>query len=305
MSAKAILPGACLLLWLCGSVTAADSFLPSNPNAPAEPQAPGSPMPSVPPMPPAGVPMPEQLPRPNEAPIAAITEQPALPPGTVCSPWTGPGGTGCCGPVGGNGPIMSEIYVRNGMNFPVAGGIFNNVTSMGYILSVGGRSLFFNPCGSKAWTIEFGIDYMYNSGGKDYEEFDIFGVFSTVRDHHRAAFHLAAGRELYLFAPAYQNNFNWRMGWDVGGRYGAERVNLNFTQDPPNANLPIDFTRRSDTFGAAFVAIHTDMEYPLAGCRTFVAGIRGEWAYNWSEVIPTYDSFLQDVNIMFNFGMKF
>ncbi len=288
MSAKAILPVTALWMWLCGSAAAQ----------------------TQPPMPPAGVPAGtpagEQLPLPNDAPIPAVTQPPALPAGSVCSPWSGPGGTGCCGPVGGNGPIMSEVFMRHGMNFPVAGGIFNNVTGMGYILSFGGRSLFFNPIGSKAWTVEFGIDYIYNNGGRDYEEFDIFGMFSSIREHHRAAFHLAAGREIYLLTPAYQNNCNWRVGWDVGGRFGAERVNLNVIPDPPNANVPpIGFSRRNDTYLGVLVAFHTDFEYPLPGCRTFIAGIRTEWGYNWSEVIPTIDVDLQDVSVMLNFGIKF
>lgn len=287
MSAKAIVPITCICLWWCGSATA-----------------------QQPPMPPAGAPAKtlaaEQLAKPADAPIAAVTHAPELPAGSVCSPWSGAGGTGCCGPVGGSGPIMSEVFMRHGINLPVAGGIFNNVTSAGYILSVGGRSLFFNPIGSKAWTAEFGIDYIYNSGARDFEEFDIFGMFSSIREHHRAAVHLAGGQEIYLFCPAYQNNFNWRIGWDVGGRFGAERINLNVIPDPPNANLPpIGFSRRNDTYLGVLVGFHTDIEYPLPGCRTFISGVRIEWGYNWSEVIPTIDVDLQDVNISLNFGIKF
>jgi hypothetical protein len=299
MSAKAILPGACILLWLCGAAAA------DGPQIVRSWQPADATQMKQPPMPPAGVPVAEPLPKPSDSPIAAVTEQPALPAGSVCSPWSGPGGTGCCGPVGGNGPIMSEVYIRNGVVLPVAGGIFNNVTGAGYMLSVGGRSLFFDPIGSKAWTAEFGVDYIYNNGTRDFEEFDIFGMFSSIREHHRAAVHIAGGREYYMLTPAYQNNCNWRVGWDVGGRYGAERVNLNVPTDPPVANAPIGFSRRNDTYGGVFVAFHTDFEYPLAGCRTFVAGLRTEWSYNWSEVIPTWDTNEQDVAIMINFGIKF
>lgn len=299
MSAKAILSGAAVLLCLCGTASA------DGPLIVRSWQPPGAAQLTPAPMPPAGVPAAEPLPKPTESPIAAVTEAPALPPGSVCSPWSGPGGTGCCGPVGGNGPIMSELFLRNGFVLPVAGGIFNNVTGVGYMLSVGGRSLFFNPEGSKAWTVEFGVDYIYNNGTRDFEEFNIFGMFASIRDHQRAGVHISGGREYYLLTPAYQNNCNWRVGWDAGGRYGAERVNLNVPSDPPDANNSIGFSRRNDTYGGVFVAFHTDFEYPLAGCRTLVAGLRGEWTYNWSQVIPTIDVNEQDVAVMINFGLKF
>src|SRR5262245_55404194 len=39
-----------------------------------------------------------------------------LPPGSVSSPWCGdqPAGAGCCGPIGANGPLTYELYVRTG-----------------------------------------------------------------------------------------------------------------------------------------------------------------------------------------------
>jgi hypothetical protein len=299
MSAKAIILGACVSLWCCGAATADGPMIVRSWQLPSAEQAPTQQQP----MPPAGVPAVDQLPAPT--PIPAVTERPALPAGSVCSAWNGPGGTGCCGPIGGNGPIMSEIFLRNGAVLPVAGGIFNNVTGVGWMVSAGGRALFFNPIGSRALTAEFGIDYIYNNGTRE-TEFDVLGLFASIREHHRAGVHFAIGEEFYLFTPAYQNNCNWRVGLDVGGRFGAERVNFNVILDNPTAGQnPIDFSRRNNTYSGVVIAFHTDFEYPLAGCRTFVAGLRGEWSYNWSDIIPNIDTNEQDVTIMFTFGLKF
>lgn len=285
MNAKTIVSGVCAALWLGGAASAQSTFLAADspPAAAAEKIAP-----------------------PADAPIPAVTQAPALPAGSVCSPWTGPGGTGCCGPVGAHGPILNEVFLRQGMTFPVAGGIFNNVLAPGYMLSAGGRSLFFNPQGSGAWAIEYGVDYFYNNARKDYEEFDVFGTFVNIRDMHRAAFHISAGREMYLYAPAYQPGRNWRAGADVGGRYGYMRANLNLiAEDPANDPVPIDYSRRSDTFGAVFVAFHTDMILPLNDCLSFIAGVRAEWSYNFTDIIPTWDSDMQEAAILINVGFTF
>lgn len=251
---------------------------------------------------------PEQLSNPPaptaDAPIPAVTQPPQnqLPPGTVTSPWNGPGGTGCCGPVGGNGPIMSELFLRSGVNLPVAGGIFNNATQAGYVQQFGMRTLYFDPIGSKAWTLEGAIVYNYNNGSRSEYEFDIFGTFAQIREFHRAGVHLAFGREYYLFTPGYQCGKNYRAGLDVGGRYGYARANLNVVSEDGQT---IEFDRRSDVYGGVFVAFHTDVEIPLGQCFTFVTGVRTEWGYNFTDIIPTWDSDLQDVNVMLNFGWKY
>src|SRR5262249_47580169 len=157
-------------------------------------------------------------------------------------------------------------------------GIFHNVTGAGYMFSTGARTLFFNPVGSAAWTVEYGLDYIYNNGKNDKAEFDVFGVFVNIRETHRAGVHLAGGREWYLYAPAYQPGRNWRVGLDVGGRWGYERANFNLiAEDPATATVPIDFGRRGDVFGDVIIAFHSDIEWPIDGCRSLFAGVRAEW----------------------------
>lgn len=288
-----------VLAWLSSGVALAQ-----DPKPTSQPESPPTTSPII--SDPLVKPTPGAIPseaKPVDSPIAAVTQEPQLPPGSVCSPWSGPGGTGCCGPIGGNGPILSELFIRSGINLPVAGGIFNNATQAGFIQSFGARSLFFNPVGSSAWTAEFGIDYIFNNGSRPDYEFDIFGIPAQIREYQRAAVHIAFGKEIYMFTPGYQCGRNYRVGLDVGGRYGYSRANFNVVPDDPTQ--PFEFDRRSDVYGGFLVGFHTDVEIPLGPCFTFVTGVRAEWCYNFSDIIPTWDSDLQDVNIMMNFGWKY
>jgi len=308
MSTKAILSRAWVLLWLAGGALPA-----------GEPVRPVSMFQSQPVEPPAAMSTePASPPLQSDAAVPAITQPPALPAGSVCSPWTGPGGTGCCGPVGGNGPILSEYFFRTGVNFLISGNILKQTLQTGTVQSFGGRSLFFNPEGSKAWTAEIGIDYFYNNGGKPNFEYPIDVIsppnrpdiqttlFAGIREYHRAALHVAFGRELFMYAPAYNACRNYRFGWDLGGRYGYSRLNLNvFPENPDDPTERDQFNKRSDTFGTFFVALHADAEFPVFQCKTFVVGIRSEYGYNWTDIVQLFDSDTQEVNIMLNFGLKF
>src|SRR5262249_48141453 len=70
----------------------------------------------------------------------------------------------CCGPIGANGPINTELYIRTGPCLPVGGGIFGHTLKTGWMIDGGGRSLFFNPQLDAAWTIDLGVSNIYNQG---------------------------------------------------------------------------------------------------------------------------------------------
>ncbi len=54
-----------------------------------------------------------------------------------------------------------------------------------------------------------------------------------------------------------------------------------------------------------FVGLSSDVEIPC-GCCTFLAGMRGEWGYNWADILQHQNSSdLQDVNILFTAGVRF
>src|SRR5262245_36610525 len=92
MSTRLLISGVSLLAWLTSGVAIAQE-----PNA--VPKSEGVPSTSTPLITEPVKQSPEMVPvpKPGDSPIAAVTGQPQIPAGTVCSPWNGPGGTGCCG----------------------------------------------------------------------------------------------------------------------------------------------------------------------------------------------------------------
>jgi len=310
MSAKAIVSGAVILALLGGWAT------------------PAAAQPPVPPVPPAAgaAPPVESLP----APTTTIPGQPTaaappigdgLPPGTVGDPWIEYVRPGCCGPVGGNGPIGGEWFLRNGVSIPIAGGILNDALQTGVMTEFGARALFFNVNTDKAWTASASLSFTYNNGNRSdlvittpegintqnpltgQSTFQIVDIPATIRDFQRWSFNTAFGREWYLGNPAYKPGWHWRIGSDVGGRWGYGRLGLNDLSGLPDN---IFYRRKGDVFGAIFLALHSDIEVPMCcGKYYFINGIRAEWNYNWTDILPTNKNDLQDVNLLWNIGWRY
>ncbi len=328
MSAKAIVSAALFLAVIGGPAARAEELADPPPAAPPAGAAPpGAPAPEVLPAPaaPPTSPVPNVIPPPSQIPAA----QAGLPPGSVPDPWITYDRPGCCGPIGGNGPIGWEYYLRTGVSIPAGNTFLAETLQAGWTTTIGARSLFFNRDTTAAWVADAGLGYTYNNSGSD-KRLDLFlpfivnltrdlgngvtvpvGTVSrlgdvpiTVRAYHRASVNLSGGREWYL-TPAYCPGSHWRFGVDVGGRYGASRLEANDLANLPN----VEFRRLYDVYGAVFVAAHTDVEIPINACTWFVAGLRVEWDYDWSDVfrnaIPFRSGDLQDVNIMLNFGVRF
>jgi hypothetical protein len=296
MSAKTVFPAALVLTLL--HFCAAHAQLPTPQHietAPAPTSA----------LPPDGA-LPNGAPPPNGAPIGA-------PAGL--SSWITGTRANCCGPVGGDGPICSEIFFRTGPSFNLGQtSILNNVIHTGWMIEGGYRSLFFTPERLNAWTIEFGVSNIVNQGkfnniggipltvlvpgptgpngqatgvpiafGKD-----VPGV--TIRSLNRTAANLGGGHEWYFNEPSC-NGVTWRAGFDVGGRWGSENALLN------------ELRHRSKVFEGVWVAIHSDVEVPL-GCCSLIAGLRLEWDYTWSELLQA-NTDLSGINLLMNFGVRY
>jgi hypothetical protein len=317
MSAKAMVSGALIVAVYGWAARAAEP--PAQP--PAQPPAPETlPQPSVAP---GTSPLPEILPAPGS--VAQPPAKSGLPPGSVPDPWINYVRPGCCGPIGADGPIGYEFYTRNGVSIPVATGL-KPFLQTGWMTAVGARSLFFNKATDAAWSVDLGLSYTYNNSGSQ-NLFTIFEPFSvqstnpvtgatttqtklgalpvTVRDYQRASLNTALGREWYLLNPAYQPGWHLRFGIDSGGRWGASRLEFNELTHFPN----IAFHHRYDVFGAYFISLHSDLEVPLNACYTFIAGIRAEWNYDWSDILhdsmPGIRGDLQDVNLLMTFGFRY
>src|SRR5262249_3965664 len=154
---------------------------------------------------------------------------------TVGDPWIDYARPGCCGPIGGNGPIGSEWVLRSGITMPGAGGILHEALPDGGMTEFGAPAPFFNPNTHKAWTLSASLSYSYNNSSRSdlvimvpegfnaqnpltgQTTFQITDIPVTIRDYQRWSFNVAGGREWYLGNPAYKPGWHWRIGSDLGG----------------------------------------------------------------------------------------
>jgi hypothetical protein len=248
----------------------------------------------------------------QQLPDAGAENAPAGPPpveNLTPSNWMLYSAPPCCGPIGGDGPIKTELYVRNGISFPMGGGYFpQHLNSSGYTLEAGGRSLFFNEARDHAWVIELGVTFDANAcdnpepvGLNIFIPVTVGGVPTTaLRNVEVTASHLyrtygnlSVGREWYLWAPANAPGKKWRVGADLGARYGTARATFN------------EIRSRTDDMWGAFGAVHSDIEIPCGAC-IFVTGIRVEWGYTWMNILQSHnDSNIADLSVLYSAGFRF
>jgi hypothetical protein len=216
---------------------------------------------------------------------------------------------GCCGPVGANGPLGYEVYIRNGFNFPLGANPFGTKLKTGWDVDVGARTLFFNPELDAAWTVDLSVSNVHN-GSNDFRTLyqltnvvagpngggaTVPSVNVGVRDLNRTYVNAAVGREWYLWGSAdcCKPDVNWRVGFDAGGRYGTEKLEVT------------NFFHRTDVIAGTFGSIHSDLEIPCR-CCIFQAGIRAEYGYTWGDILQrSTNSDVQDINLLFTLGTRF
>jgi len=235
------------------------------------------------------------------------------PPGHL-SQWITYSRPDCCGPIGGDGPILVEIYGRSGLSLPVAEKIFGHVLEAGFFIEGGGRSMFFNPAMDRAWVIDLSLCNIKNQGQHNDFLFN-FGFLEgtppaevihkvNVTALNRTNVNATIGREWWLRTPANCPAWRWRVGCDAGGAIGS--VKCDFEDRGPNGGPLQGGFHRTDVLGAVLLSAHTDLEIPCGGCCTFMTGFRAEWTYNWMDVLQTRnDSDLQDLNLLFTLGVRF
>jgi hypothetical protein len=213
----------------------------------------------------------------------------------------------CCGPLGGR-VIGSELYFRLGASAPIEGGFFQQTLRTGWDLGGGGRMLLFNQPADAAWVLDLGFSNISNHGQRPdlstpISTFAPGGLFGqptritvpvTVSDLNRTFFNFSLGREWYLNGSAHdREGRHWRAGGDVGGRWGTARLDLH------------EIPHRTDVITGTFLSVHTDLEVPWGAC-VLIAGFRFEWDYTWMDILQeTANANLQDVNFLFNLGIRF
>jgi hypothetical protein len=244
-------------------------------------------------------------------------------PQTTPGPGTSPTNTGglsswllyphcpaCCGPVGGDGPIHTEVYLRSGLSVPIGGGIFPTVLHTGWNIQGGTRILFFNPDVDRAWVVDLGVSNVnYNatavdrtitltnltfSPGSGQAPVTVPSADVTVAGLNQTFFNVSLGREYYLWGQANSGELNWRWGFDVGG--GPATCKADFDE----------IRHRTGTYGSMFIDVHTDWEYP---CRHSIiyGGLRAEYRYSYSTEILQHqnDGDLQTINFLAELGIRF
>jgi hypothetical protein len=252
--------------------------------------------------------------QPPSTPIASMTvpstpaeetnrQATAGPPPTLSS-WLAYPRPDCCGPIGGDGPIKEELFVRTGPSLAIGGPIFAHVLETGWRIEGGGRTLFFNPAMDAAWNIDLSISNTYFHG----QHSDISIPLTlpsittpgttvvtsvTVRNFNVTDANLAFGREWYLLKPANACGTRWRAGIDAGMLLGSAKAEFHEIQ------------HRTDTLAGAFVSLHTDVEVPC-GCCTYLAGFRVEYGYDWMDILQISNkSDLETVDFLVTFGVRF
>jgi hypothetical protein len=117
---------------------------------------------------------------------------------------------------------------------------------------------------------------------------------ASVASLNQTFMNLAVGREWYIVGNAdCGDHWNWRVGADLGGRWGTCKLELN------------EITHRTDVIGGLFIAGHSDIEVPC-GCAVLQFGIRTEYGYTWTDVLQSQNpGDFQSFSLLFNLGVRF
>jgi hypothetical protein len=231
------------------------------------------------------------------------------PPSGVLSDWI-VGRRACCeGPPGIITPMFTEVYMNVGASFPVGGMTLSRELKTGWSVTGGTRALFFNEAETSAWAVDLHIINTNESAGKQNTQFPVLffqnGVPSnqvlfrgntgltkfSIQNANRTLAGLGVGKEWYIWKPATSDDCKWRFGVDFGGRWGSQRVNFN------------EFDHLVGPVEAVYADVHSEMEIPW-GRWMFHAGVRIEWAYDWSNVLQRVSD-AQDISLMITMGVRF
>ncbi len=261
---------------------------------------------AAPPGPPTGAPRLPLMTGTNEVPPPTMITPPGKPDDWMC--YTCPD---CCGPVGGDGPIHYELFLRTGPTLGVSGGYLKETTSAGWMVEGGGRSLFFNPDHDRAWTIELGLLHMYNNGSRPTLTTTIIAeplganvppapFQVSTGSLQRTDVYAGFGREWWLIGTSQSCKPCWWFGADAGFRYGPSRLDLHIL----NVNPGITFTRLEGINAGPYISIHSDVAWPC-GCCQFLFGVRAEWDKSYMSMLPNQNCNIEDVNFLLNLGVRY
>jgi hypothetical protein len=215
----------------------------------------------------------------------------------------------CCeGTPGKRFPLYTEWYVNSGVSVPVSRATSELARQMetGWSITGGARVLFFNEPLTSAWVIDLHVMNTNEGAGHTKDAFPLtifqggtkttFGSggtpLATLQDSNRTWVGLGLGHVWYLWGSAGSEGCHWRVGADLGVRYGTHRIDLD------------QFGDVTDTILTTYVAASMDLEWPCKNVVIFT-GARIEWAYTGSDILQTRNSDLQDLNLLFVVGFRY
>lgn len=252
-------------------------------------------------------------------PLPPVPAAPPLPPGSYPSPYF-TDGPGCCGPLGRDGRVGYELYAYTGPTWAIGEGEFTRRLQTGWMVGGGGRSLFFDPTHTTAWVADVGLSYQYNRGEEDdpltlavrqppsrdpftgeiTERPDVLKRV-RVRALHRTNFNFGLGHDWWYRGPGsvgLADCTNWRVGALLGGRWGTAHVDMEPVDEPGG------YARRHDVTHGIFLAVHGTVEVPMGSWIGF-AGLRTEWGYDWTNLVPPINGNMHNLNILLTAGVRF
>ena len=235
----------------------------------------------------------------EKTPPAAETPAPATDVGnergTGLSSWITYDHENCCVGKGGGTPIRTELIFRIGPSVPIGGEFLGRNLDTGWMIEGGARALFFNQAWNRAWAVELALSNTHNGGLTNNTTLLAHTINQqvSVTSLDRTFAGAGLGREWYLWAPANDpNDWHLRFGADAGARYGAATIKF------------AEIRHRTQVIEGFYAALHTDLEIPC-GRLTYLAGMRTEYGFTWSNIFDQYKGNLQDITVLFDMGVRY
>jgi hypothetical protein len=261
-------------------------------------------------------------------PVGTLTGQPQQPP-PAAYPEYGPGtypspyyvdGPGCCGPMERAGRIGYDLYSFSGVNFVFGSGLPHYLYT-GYDLGASVRTLFFDATHTAAWTVDLGGSFTHNFGVESKDPQNLYVrqpasvnsttnvvtpqpdllVFAGIHAIDRSSFNYNLGRDWWLWGSGNtggEQGPNLRVGGWIGGRYGTSHVDVILL------NQVNGYARRQNAFEGINFGAHMSYEVPMGSWILF-GGIRAEYGYDWTNLVPPIQGNLQNINVQFTAGIRF
>ena len=226
----------------------------------------------------------------------------------------------CCGPVGKcGGPLGYDVFLRGGLVFPTGAGVFNQYLTTGWDIEGGARLYLFNPPSTAAWIGTVSISNIYARTGTVNQPVTLYNVpvilppspnspfpvrsiqvvpaiQLTVNYLNMTFVNLGFGRQWWLCGsadPGQTHGWNWNVGLDGGGRWGAAKVAFDEIQ------------HKTGVVGGMYGAVYTNIEHPFR-CGIPFAGVRLEYNYIWTGLLQRQNpGDFQSLNLLFQLGVRY